>query len=119
MLVFLLETIYINQINADGCTALHYLVKSLDQGDAIRHVVSQGADVNAIDNKGNTHLHEVMKGKMLRKLLFENGDLEPLPTGFLKRARDGLRHILLDAGASMDRTNGAGQTPAQVLDCVY
>lgn len=100
-----------------SCTALHYLLKNLDQGDAIRHVINRSADINAIDNKGNTPLHEVMKGKMLRKR-YENGELEPLPTGFPERARDELIQVLLDAGASMDRTNGAGQTPGEVLDCV-
>jgi ankyrin repeat protein len=116
-LEFLLETIDINRIDADGCTALHYLVKNLDQGDAIRHLVSRGADVSAIDNKGNTSLHEVMKGQMLRKL-YENAGVEPLPTGFPNRARDELIQVLLDAGASMDRTNDAGQAPGQILDCV-
>lgn len=117
MLDFLLESIDVSQPDADGCTALHYLVKNLDQGDAIRHLVSRGADVTAIDSKGNTPLHEVMKGKMLRKV-YASGELEPLPTGFLKRARNEVIQVLLDAGASMDRINGAGQTPRQVLGCV-
>jgi hypothetical protein len=58
-----------------------------------------------------------MKGQMLRKL-YENAGVEPLPTGFPNRARDELIQVLLDAGASMDRTNDAGQTPGQILDCV-
>lgn len=62
------------------------LVKNLDQGDAIWHVVGRGADVNAIDNKGNTPVHEVMKGKMLRKR-YENGELSPATWFSEKSAR--------------------------------
>jgi ankyrin repeat protein len=117
LLDFLLETVDVNHADADGCTALHYLVKNLDQSDAILHLLSRGADVSAVDRKGNTPLHEVMKGKMLRKM-YANREVEPLAPNLLRRTRDELILALLNAGASMDQTNIAGQTPKQVLDCV-
>ncbi|BDD57921.1 hypothetical protein MAP00_003241 [Monascus purpureus] len=72
-----LELLDVNESDDDGCTALHCLVKNLDQVDAVRHLVSRGADVNAIDQRRNTPLYEVMKGTMLR-MMYEHGNSEPI-----------------------------------------
>ncbi|KAJ5663806.1 hypothetical protein N7507_004537 [Penicillium longicatenatum] len=112
----LLQQVDVNEKDDCGCTALHYLVKNFDQADAVRHLLSQGADVNAIDQEGNTPLHEVMKGSMLWKQDDPVG-LEPLPMR-LKNARDEIIQILLTAGASEDILNGNGETPRQVQNRV-
>lgn len=109
----LLDLLDVNESDDNGCTALHYLVKNLDQVDAVRHLVSQGADVNAVDRNGNTPLHEVMKGTLLRRM-DEHGNSAPILER-LKQARDEIIRILLDAGASEDLSNIAGETPKQVL----
>jgi ankyrin repeat protein len=90
----LLEVTDINDTDADGCTAMHYLVRHLDQIDAARHLISRGADVNVINHKGNTPLHEVMKGTLLRRL-DENGIPDPSqPRDGPVRAREELIKVL-------------------------
>ncbi|KUL86304.1 hypothetical protein ZTR_08592 [Talaromyces verruculosus] len=108
----LLKDTDINDTDADGCTAMHYLVRHLGQIDAARHLISRGADVNAINHKGNAPLHEViMKGKVIRRL-DENGRPDPAQQRDAPvRAREEMTKVLVDAGGSMDQPNAAGQTP--------
>ncbi|KAJ5549448.1 ankyrin [Penicillium frequentans] len=116
MIKCLLEGTSINDTDGDGCTAMHYLVRNLDQIDAIRYLISLGADVNVINHKGNTPLHEVMKSTMVRKM-GEDGLPDPLqPLDSPYTTREALIKMLVDAGGSMDQPNKAGQTPAQLLD---
>lgn len=68
--------------------------------------------MNAVDQEGNTPLHEVMKGTMLRRQ-DDPVDLEQLPTR-LKNAQDKMIQILLTSGASEAILNGKGETPRQV-----
>jgi ankyrin repeat protein len=116
----LLDHLQINETDDLGYTALHYLVRNLDQVDAVRYLVSRGAHVNAVDLKGNTPLHEVMKGTII-KPMEERGNREET-TGRLKQALDHKRNaiiqILLGAGASEEVVNAAGETPRQVLERV-
>ncbi|KAJ5962471.1 hypothetical protein N7501_007412 [Penicillium viridicatum] len=111
----LLQQLDVNEKDDRGCTALHYLVKNFDQADAVRHLLSQGADVNAVDQEANTPLHEVMKGTMLRRQDDQDNpvDLEQLPT-HLKNTQDAMIQILLTSGASEGILNGKGETPRQV-----
>ncbi|KAJ5998451.1 ankyrin [Penicillium sp. IBT 35674x] len=59
-----------------GCTAMHYLVRHLDQVDAIRHLISLGMDLTVINHKGDTPLHEVMKSTRIGRM-GEDGLLDP------------------------------------------
>ncbi|KAJ5538736.1 ankyrin [Penicillium frequentans] len=116
MIKRLLEGTSINDTDGDGCTALHYLVRDLDQIDAIQYLISLGADVNVINHKGNTPLHEVMKSTMIRRM-GEDGLPDPSqPLDSPYTTREELIQMLVDAGGSMDQPNKAGQTPAQLLD---
>ncbi|KAJ5752984.1 ankyrin [Penicillium odoratum] len=72
----LLEKTGINDTDAHGCTAMHYLIKRMDQIDAIRYLLKLGADVNVMNHKGNMPLHEMMKGTMMSKV-DENGVRDP------------------------------------------
>jgi ankyrin repeat protein len=112
----LLEDTDINDTDADGCTAMHYLVRHLDQIDAVRHLISRGADVNAINHKGNAPLHGViMKGTLIRRLE-QNGRPDPAQSRDAPvRVREEMIEVLVDAGGSMDQPNPAGQTPTQLL----
>ncbi|KAL6229610.1 hypothetical protein BDW75DRAFT_235066 [Aspergillus navahoensis] len=101
----LLEQVGVNEpAAADGSTALHYLVRHLNQIDAARHLIQCGANANAIYHQGNTPLHEVMRG------------LEPMPSEHLAQSLDAFIPVLVEAGASMDQLNTAGKTPTQVRD---
>lgn len=92
----LLQQLGVNEKDDCGCTALHYLVKNFDQADAIRHFLSHGTDVNAVDKEGSTPLHEVMKGTMVRKR-DDPTSLEQLPMR-LKNAQDKIIQMLLTSG---------------------
>jgi ankyrin repeat protein len=77
-------------------------------------LVSRGADVSAVNNKGNTPLHEVMTGRLIRREN-EDGSLEWPTLSEKIQAHDEIISTLQDAGASMDQPNLAGKTPAQLL----
>ncbi|PYH48038.1 uncharacterized protein BP01DRAFT_313070, partial [Aspergillus saccharolyticus JOP 1030-1] len=106
----LLKQVGVNDpATVDQNTALHYLVRHLNQIDAARHLIQHGANVNAINAQGNTPLHELMWGTLPRRL---DESVHPQrPT----RAREAFVQLLVDAGASMDQKNLAGQTPMQLL----
>lgn len=111
----LLEGADINDTDGDGCTAMHYLVRRMDQINATRYLIKLGADVNVINHKGNTPLHEVMKGTMLRRIgedgMFDRSQPQDSPY----KAREELIAILVNAGGLIDQPNSAGHTPAQLL----
>ncbi|KAJ5946870.1 ankyrin [Penicillium verhagenii] len=112
----LLDLSDVNDIDATGSTAMHYLVRHMNQIDVVRHLISRGANVNVVNNKGNTPLHTVMNGTMVRRM---NEDGKPdlsLPWDTPYQVREELVKIMVDAGGSMDQLNEAGETPAQLLD---
>ncbi|TPR10320.1 Major Facilitator Superfamily protein [Aspergillus niger] len=87
----------------------------LNQLDAARHLISRGADVNMADYVGNTPLHEVMKGTMLKRY-DNNGNLDPTyPWDAPLRGRQQWIQVLVEAGGLMQQPNASGQTPAQLL----
>ena len=106
----------INDTDADGCTAMHYLARHLHQIEAARHLISHGANVSVVNQKGDTPLHELMKGSMPRRL-HEYGKPDPAqPMDAPVRAREEWIKVLVEAGGSMHQPNAAGRTPAHLLD---
>ena len=61
----LLQRLHVSERDDCGCTSRHYLVINFDQADAIRYILSQGADVNAVDQEGNAPIHEVIEVNMV------------------------------------------------------
>lgn len=113
----LLEQVGVNDpAAADGNTALHYLVRHLNQTDAARYLIQHGANVNAVNHQGNTPLHELMWGTLPRRLDPHARQLESIHPERPTQAREAFVQLLLDTGASMDQQNTAGQTPAKVLE---
>lgn len=112
----LLELSDSNDTDTAGCTAMHYLVRHMDQIDTMRYLIGRGANVNSVNHKGNTPLHEVMGGTLIRRV-DKNGMPDPSqPRDAPYRAREELIKIMVDAGGSMEQANGAGKTPTQLLD---
>ncbi|CAI7610632.1 unnamed protein product [Penicillium glandicola] len=114
LLEMLIPFVDINQADMNGWTALHSMARNLRQVNASRLLVSRGADASAVNNKGNTPLHEVMTGRLIRKEK-EDGSLEWPTLSEKIQAHEEIISILQDAGASMDQPNVAGKTPAQLL----
>ncbi|CEJ54579.1 hypothetical protein PMG11_00883 [Penicillium brasilianum] len=114
LLELLIPFVDINQADVNGWTPLHYMARNLRQVNASRLLVSRGADVSAVNNKGNTPLHEAMTGRLNRKEK-EDGSLEWPTLSEKIQAHDKIISILQDAGASIDLPNMAGKTPAQLL----
>ncbi|KAJ5721992.1 ankyrin [Penicillium malachiteum] len=114
MIDHLLKQTALNETHAEGCTAMHYAVRNMDQIDATRYLISRGADVTVKNHKGDTPLHSLMGGTMMWKR-YENG--KPLQSRDAPiKARAELIRMLKDAGGSMDIRNDAGQTPTQTLE---
>ncbi|KAL3440246.1 ankyrin repeat-containing domain protein [Aspergillus insuetus] len=113
----LLEQVGVNDpAAADGSTALHYLVRHLNQIDAARHLIQCGANANATNHQGNTPLHEVMRGVVCPRVDSTTGQLEPMPSERLPQFLAAFIQVLVEAGASMDQLNAAGKTSTQVRD---
>ncbi|KAL2822216.1 hypothetical protein BDW59DRAFT_163809 [Aspergillus cavernicola] len=112
----LLEKSDINETDIHGCTALHYLVKHLDQVETARHLISRGADVTITNHDGNTPLHEVMNGSMLRRLDEQRLPDPAQPLDAPRKAREELIGNLVGAGGDMDWINWAGKTPRMLLE---
>jgi ankyrin repeat protein len=114
LLYLLIPYVNINQTDANGWTALHFMARNLRQVESSRLLISRGANASAINKKGNTVLHEVMGGRLIRRQK-EDGSLE-WPTLLEKiQTHDMIISILQEAGASMNQPNVEGKTPAQLL----
>lgn len=111
----LLEFVNVNHVDVDGHTPLHLIVRRLNRINAVRHLISRGANVNVVDKKGNSPLHEAMHGRLAQRV-FKNGTIEPIDRDQLKAMRAEMIQVLVDAGASMGHSNTSGQTPPQLLN---
>ncbi|PWY73015.1 ankyrin [Aspergillus heteromorphus CBS 117.55] len=113
----LVGVVGVNDADEDGCTVLHYMVRSLGHIDAVRRLISHGTDVNAVNGQGDTPLHEVMRGTLIKKA---NHDTIPkeVRAEILDKARGDMISLLRDAGASMEIRNAAGKTPPQLREAI-
>ncbi|KAJ5946382.1 hypothetical protein N7454_003221 [Penicillium verhagenii] len=115
LLEMFIPFVELNKADINGWTALHWMARNLRQVEPCRLLVSRGADVNAVDNKGHTPVHQAANGKLQRR---EKADKTiEWPTLEEKiHACDGIVTVLLEAGASMDKPNLEGKTPTQLRE---
>ncbi|KAJ5925751.1 hypothetical protein N7454_007261 [Penicillium verhagenii] len=115
ILDLLLEFVNVNDVDIEGRTSLHFLVQFWNRIIAVRYLISRGADVNMVDHRGNTPLHMVMNGKLIPGL-YQTAEFQTITSDRPAAAREEMIQVLIDAGASMDHVNAAGQTPPQLLN---
>lgn len=111
----LLESNDINDADAAGCTAMHYLVLHLDQADAFHHLIKLGANVTITNRKGNSPLHEVVRGTLIARPA-PGGGRDPRPRDTPLKTKTEWLKIMEEAGGSMDQPNAAGKTPRKLID---
>jgi ankyrin repeat protein len=104
----------INKPDVNALTALHYMARNLRQVDASRVLVLRGADVHAVNKKGNTPLHEVAGGARLMRREGEDGGFEWPSLEEIKALQEFIL-LLRWAGVDMDLGNLAGATPEGLL----
>ncbi|PYI35430.1 ankyrin [Aspergillus indologenus CBS 114.80] len=112
----ILTLVDINNADVKGDTVLHWIARRLPQTHAVRIPLSRGANVNAVNKKGNTPLHLAVGASIFpRGRRMDDGKIveTPLEEGF--EALEKMIEILQDAGASMDQANLAGETPREIL----
>jgi hypothetical protein len=103
----------INHASGSGNTALHLIARNFTQIEAVRALLRHGADVNALNSKGNTPLREAASG-MLRLDSARNMK-RPTATDNI-RAQDEMMLALQGAGGCIDQMNEEGKTPRQLLE---
>jgi ankyrin repeat protein len=111
--LFLAYGAKIGDTDLDGNTPLHLAARCLDQVEAVRFLLSRGADVGAKNSKVNTPLHEVVDNNpyWMRDLGTTRDDN--------LRAQDEMLKELQGAGGNVDwmsQENAAGKTPLHIRD---
>jgi hypothetical protein len=110
--LFLAYGAKIGDTDLDGNTPLHLAARCLDQVEAVRFLLSRGADVSAQNSKVNTPLYEVVDNPYWMRDLGTTRDDN-------LRAQDEMLKELQGAGGNVDwmsQENAAGKTPLQIRD---
>ncbi|RAO73599.1 uncharacterized protein BHQ10_009611 [Talaromyces amestolkiae] len=109
----------INHIDSLGKTALHRMAKNLRQVEAVRVLLSHGADKNVLTSEGNSPLHEAAMGVLRASIVWEKDTktehVYPSMADKVK-VQDEMVMVLQEAGCSMDQRNREGKTPQQLLE---
>ncbi|PYH64959.1 uncharacterized protein BO88DRAFT_418871 [Aspergillus vadensis CBS 113365] len=108
-------SIDINDRDSNGCTAMHYLVRHLNQPDVAHHPISWGEDIDFANHVKGTPLQEVIKRTMLRQYnRTRKSDSAQLCSALLRAQEQWIR-VLVEAEGSVEQPNASGQIPAQLL----
>lgn len=110
----------INQVDRYGDTALHLIAKNLRQVELVHTLLSHGADVRAVNRKGETPLHMAARGVLTSAVeIDELGPRSVIPTYMHQlNAQDEIMAVLQEAAgiSAMDFTSAEGKTPRQVQE---
>ncbi|RAH47434.1 ankyrin [Aspergillus brunneoviolaceus CBS 621.78] len=111
-----LTLVDINHADVNGDTSLHHFVRRLRQIREVDKLLNRGADVNAVNKKGNTPLHVAVGASTFPSVRrMDDGGYVEIPLEDRLEALEKMIEILQDAGASMDQANLAGETPREIL----
>ncbi|KAL3482653.1 ankyrin repeat-containing domain protein [Aspergillus germanicus] len=105
--------------NADenGETVLHIMARILRQVAATRMLIERGAKVDIVNNKGNTPLHEAMRGALRPRLSRDGARQERATIGDRIHAQDEVVQRLVEVDESvMDWPNREGKSPRQLRE---
>ncbi|TVY28449.1 Ankyrin-3 [Lachnellula hyalina] len=112
----------LNDADTDGNTSLHFTASNLRYIEAVRFLISRGADLHARNSKGNAPLHEAAGGYYMndRRRLTSGSYRDELmrwTNADLMRLQDEVMGVFLDAGCDLDhQCNVADKTPRMILE---
>ncbi|OJJ94894.1 hypothetical protein ASPACDRAFT_1860582 [Aspergillus aculeatus ATCC 16872] len=112
----ILTLVDINHADVNGDTSLHHIVRRIRQIGAVDKLLNRGADVNAVNKKGNTPLHVAVGASTFPSVRrMDDGGFVEIPPEERLEAFEKMIDILQQAGASVDQANLAGETPREIL----
>ncbi|KAJ0417672.1 ankyrin repeat-containing domain protein [Aspergillus carlsbadensis] len=101
----------------NGETALHIMARNLRQVAATRILIERGARVGVVNRKGNTPLHEAVRGELRPRLSWDGQRQEGVTLEDRLRAQDEVWQALVDVdGSLMGKANKEGKTPRQLRE---
>ncbi|ROW01945.1 hypothetical protein VMCG_05624 [Cytospora schulzeri] len=112
----------VGEVDTFGCTALHYIARQLPQVGAAQHLLSRGADVRAVNSKGDTPLHEAARGEIHIKTLDSVAMDLSLKAADKARVQDAMLQALTqgllpdEISSLLDQANKEGKTPRQLCE---
>lgn len=110
----------INHADSHGNTALHIMSRVLRQAEAVRLLINKGANIRAINSKGNIPLYGVMNGVFLPPRTATRSEIISSTLEDRFKAQDKMIAVLQEAqdysSTLMEKANADGETPQQLLE---
>lgn len=110
----------VNQVDKYGHSAPHLIAKNLRQIELVHTLLRHGADVRAVNLKGETPLHMADRGVLSSSVEIDGFGPRSINPTYINqfRAQDKMMAVLQEAAgtSAMDLPNGEGKTPRQVQE---
>ncbi|KAL2846042.1 ankyrin repeat-containing domain protein [Aspergillus pseudodeflectus] len=107
----------LDHADENGETALHIMARNLRQAAATRVLIQRGARVDLVNNKGNTPLHEAMRGALRPRLSWDGAMQKGVIMEDRIRAQDEVVQTLMEIDRSiMEWRNREGKSPRELRE---